>query len=267
MMKHKKNEKGFALVLSLVLLMAMSLLGGSLIVISAGDHRSNNTSDDYQQTFYVAETALMQGEKLIKNLRMGPWVTVEEYIADPSTDTSDPSWDEIVEQLREKAVSNAGSARNIDKREYAQNKEDALSGLNKKTPCFKSFRNIDRDNIKVHKHMTNGNFGSLISQILTDPDLDDLATPDEKTAERDRMLKFRFEYFIVNIGQSTFRGEGSSVAKRSTNTQVVGVAYKIYGCGMMMPDKDSEYMSTEGDKELITNPDILIPLEATVVIG
>ena len=87
--------------------------------------------------------------------------------------------------------------------------------------------------------MTNGNFGSLISQILTDPDLDDLATPDEKTAERDRMLKFRFEYFIVNIGQSTFRGEGSSVAKRSTNTQVVGVAYKIYGCGMMMPDKDS----------------------------
>ena len=36
-----KNEKGFALVLSLVLLLAMSLMGGALIVISAGDHTSN----------------------------------------------------------------------------------------------------------------------------------------------------------------------------------------------------------------------------------
>ena len=129
-MKHKKNEKGFALVLSLVLLMAMSLLGGSLIVVSSGDHRSNNTSDDYQQTFYVAETALIQGEKLIKNLRMGPWVTVEKYIAEAGIDvTSDPSWEEIQAQLRERAVSNGGSARNINRREYAQNKEDAESGL------------------------------------------------------------------------------------------------------------------------------------------
>ena len=55
----KKNEKGFALVLSLVLMLAMSLMGGALIVISAGDHKSNNNSDEYQQTFYVAETALL----------------------------------------------------------------------------------------------------------------------------------------------------------------------------------------------------------------
>ena len=36
-----KNEQGFALVLSLVLMLAMSLMGGALIVISAGDHKSN----------------------------------------------------------------------------------------------------------------------------------------------------------------------------------------------------------------------------------
>ena len=60
---NRKNEKGFALVLSLVLLMAMSLMGGALIVISASDHQSNNVSDEYQQTFYVAETALYEGEK------------------------------------------------------------------------------------------------------------------------------------------------------------------------------------------------------------
>ena len=56
-----KQEKGFAIVLSLVLLMAMTLMGGALIVISAGDHKSNNISDEYQQTFYVAETALYEG--------------------------------------------------------------------------------------------------------------------------------------------------------------------------------------------------------------
>ena len=55
----KKNEQGFALVLSLVLMLAMSLMGGALIVMSANDHQSNNKSDEYQQTFYVAETALL----------------------------------------------------------------------------------------------------------------------------------------------------------------------------------------------------------------
>ena len=34
----KKNERGFALVLGLVLLLVMSLMGGSLIVITSGDH-------------------------------------------------------------------------------------------------------------------------------------------------------------------------------------------------------------------------------------
>ena len=65
-MKHK-NEKGFTLVLSLVLLLVMSLMGGALIVISSGDHQSNNSSDQYQQTFYVAETALLEGEKNLIN--------------------------------------------------------------------------------------------------------------------------------------------------------------------------------------------------------
>ena len=72
---RNNNEKGFALILSLVLLLAMSLMGGALIVMSAGDHKSNNSSDEYQQTFYVAETALIQGEKYILNQFLGPWNT------------------------------------------------------------------------------------------------------------------------------------------------------------------------------------------------
>ena len=81
-----KNEKGFALVLSLVLLLVMSLMGGALIVISSGDHQSNNTSDQYQQAFYVAETGLLEAEKAIINKYMGPYVDVADLsVDDPGT--------------------------------------------------------------------------------------------------------------------------------------------------------------------------------------
>ena len=77
-----KNEKGFALVLSLVLLLVMSLMGGALIVISSGDHQSNNTSDQYQQAFYVAETGLIEAEKAIINKYMGPYVEINDLNVD-----------------------------------------------------------------------------------------------------------------------------------------------------------------------------------------
>ena len=32
-------------------------------------------SEDYQQTFYVAETALIEGEKYVLNQFLGPWNT------------------------------------------------------------------------------------------------------------------------------------------------------------------------------------------------
>ena len=65
-MKNKnKNIKGFTLILSLVLLIAMSLMGGTLVVLSSSDHRDNNTDDLYQQAFYVAETGLLEAEKYL----------------------------------------------------------------------------------------------------------------------------------------------------------------------------------------------------------
>ena len=102
----KKTEKGFALVLSIVLLLVMSLMGGSLIVISAGDHQSNNTSDEYQQTFYVAETALMEAEKVITNKMMGPWIVVDDEYAAPPTglnETETAEWNAMVANLRNEA--------------------------------------------------------------------------------------------------------------------------------------------------------------------
>ena len=71
----KCSEKGFAMVLSLVLLLAMSLMGGALILISSNDHQGNNSSDRYQQTFYAAEMALLAGENYILNEKTVPWST------------------------------------------------------------------------------------------------------------------------------------------------------------------------------------------------
>ena len=71
---NRKNEKGFTLVLALVLLLVMSLMGGALIVISSSDHQSNNSSDQYQQAFYVAETGLIQAEKSIIKYYMGEFI-------------------------------------------------------------------------------------------------------------------------------------------------------------------------------------------------
>ena len=85
----KENIAGFTLVLSLVLLLVMSLMGGALVVISSSDHKSNNDSDLYQQTFYVAETGLIEGEKELINSYMGNWQegskTVTTTVTDPDT--------------------------------------------------------------------------------------------------------------------------------------------------------------------------------------
>ena len=62
----------------------------------------------------------------------------------------------------------------------------------------------------------------------------------------------------MNIGSAAFRGTGSSVAKTSTNVQNSGTAYRIYGCGIMMPETDST---------ADTSPSILIPLESVVILS
>ena len=43
-LKHKKfkNEKGFAIALALLMLVVMSLMGATLMVVAAGDHKRNS---------------------------------------------------------------------------------------------------------------------------------------------------------------------------------------------------------------------------------
>ena len=61
---NRKNEKGFTLVLSLVLLMAMSLMGGALIVISASDHQSNKVVMNINKHFMLLKQLYMK----VKNI-------------------------------------------------------------------------------------------------------------------------------------------------------------------------------------------------------
>ena len=251
----RKNEKGFALVLSLVLLMVMSLLGGSLIVITATDHQSNNSSDEYQQAFYVAETALLEGEKSVVNKMMGPWVDVDtEFQVKPTgmTEGEEQEWDSMVENITNAAV--LGMARNTDKRDLPTN---TIAASN--TPCFNRFRNINRAGFLVTEHKVNKNFGTLIQSVFTDTNLDSSTTTEIIAKEREYMERFRYEYFITNIGSAQYRGTGSSIKKTATNAQTSGTAYKVYGCGYLMPSGSS---STEFD-----DPDILVPLETVIVLS
>ena len=252
----RKNEKGFALVLSLVLLLVMSLMGGALIVISSGDHQSNNSSDEYQQTFYVAETALLEAEKDIINKMMGPWWDVSTIPLMPgagATAEEAAAWNTYVINLNATAV--GGFARHTENRELPRN---TIAAQN--TPCFNSFRNIVKTGFLVTQHSINQNFGDLIAPVFgSASELDSLASAEQIINEQTHMQRFRYEYFSVNIGSATYRGGGSSLKKTTTTAQTSGTAYRIYGCGYMMP------RGSGGDE--FDNPDILVPLETVVVLS
>jgi len=246
------NEKGFTLVLALVLLLVMSLMGGALIVTSASDHQSNNTSDEYQQAFYVAETGLFEAEKLLINQVLGPWV-------DPATLTgpgAGASEDELsdhadyIARLQSQATN--GLARDIVSKGYPTNAIEPSD-----TDCFKSFKNIVRDGFLVTNHIENQNFGKLIEPIF-DEDIDSTASPKDLDKELEHLKRFRYEYFAVNIGAAPYKGAGASMKKTSSNIGNQGTAYKVYACGMMV--KKGTALNKMKDIKII------VPLESKVVM-
>jgi hypothetical protein len=254
-----KNEKGFALVLSLILLLVMSLMGGALIVISSGDHQSNNTSDQYQQAFYVAETGLLEGEKKIINQFLGPW-TQKTDISGPGELATVDETDAHNLYLNSLTVDEGGDVRHTNDRSLPRNQINAID-----TNCFKSFRNIKRADFQVTHHIVNQNFGKLIEPIFGTPgEVDKLATDDVKvmeklTKEKEYLKRFRYEFFSVNIGSAPYLGTGSSIKKTSNNSQSLGTAYKIYACGIMVA-QGTELDDYDGEEEII------IPLETVMVM-
>ena len=228
-----KNEKGFALVLSLVLLLVMSLMGGALIVISAGDHQSNNTSDQYQQTFYVAETSLLEGEKYLLNQFLGPW------------DTTTHARNVAGRNLPVNATTVFTGA--MSKENYTSS-----DGFNADTGtiCYNSFPDIDRAELKVVVAQS-WNFGKLIRDSFSTN-----ASVSEQNEADNHLKKFYYEFFITRIGAAPFRGYGASVKKSATNTGNNGMAFRIYGCGMF---KERFGAPLNG----IT---MVIPLESTIIL-
>ena len=274
-----KNEKGFALVLSLVLLLVMSLMGGALIVISSGDHQSNNTSDQYQQAFYVAETGLLEAEKAIINKYMGPYVEIKDLnVDDPGTEASDEEqkkyndWLAYKEKLEStgpkqdtgelddegNSIKITTHARDFENRGMPTN-ETALTA----TECSLSFKNLDRpsgETLKVTGQATNQKFYDLISPIFPSGieakaiNVDAIASGEQIQKEKDFLKRFRYEFFSINIGTATYYGSGASIKKKSSDSQSQGTAYKIYACGIMTESKTSDVA------------EIIIPLESLIVM-
>ena len=271
-----KNEKGFALVLSLVLLLVMSLMGGALIVISSGDHQSNNTSDQYQQAFYVAETGLLEAEKAIINKYMGPYVDVANLsVDDPGAGASAEQQEKYNDWLTYKEKLNnveqdtgeldeegnsikISHARDFQNRGMPTNETDLTE-----TECSLSFKNLDRpsgETLKVTGQATNQKFYDLISPIFPSgveaeaTNVDAIASGEQIQKEKDFLRRFRYEFFSINVGTATYYGSGASIKKKSSDSQSQGTAYKIYACGIMTEGKDSN------------TAEIIIPLESLIVM-
>ena len=200
-MKNIK-EKGFALILSLVLLLAMSLMGGALILITSEDHRSNNLVDVNQQTFYVAEMALLEGERYLINQAQGPWNTAT--------------------HTRDTASAN-----------LPLNSTVAFDGImtadNNGNICKNSFKDLP-ETLKVTTAISS-NFGDFIenSNIPT------------SSSDQSFLDNFFYEYFVTRLGAADFKGSGSSAKRGSggAGSGKDGMAYRVYGCGIYNPNSNS----------------------------
>ena len=228
----KKKQSGFALVLSLVLLLVMSLMGGALIVIASSDHSKNTASDRYMQTFYVAETALLEGERYIVNKFKGDWidgaVRDDNRILPANTGTN---WDGNMIEV------NYDDGADF----FDTDKENAKL-------CWNSFKDPNRENFQIITAHSN-NFGQFFKDSLDASNIEDLKI------NIDELKKYYYEYFISNIGSAPYRGRGSSVKKTAGDDSTNGIAYRIYGCGIYIND-----VNDSNTKKFI------VPLESVIIL-
>ena len=232
--KNKKNIKGFALVLSIVLLLVMSLMSGTLVVITSSDHKSNNFTDHNQQAFYVAETGLLEGEKYLINTFMG--LPKREIAAD--------------------GTESKGAANSANKGKHPSNVADAADDA---TDCYKSFKNvINLQDVVVHHK--NASFLNIVRPAIVNSSHSGFSADDDGD-EMDYIDKFKYEYFIVNVGVADFTESGSSIASGSVDIMNAGTAYRIYACGIY---EDTGIAGTE--IKLFRKSKLIIPLESLIIL-
>ena len=230
----KTKEKGFALVLALVLLLVMSLMGGALIIIASSDHGKNTENDRYQQTFYVAETALLEGERYILDKYLGEWdnnTAIRKTTNRFLPLSQNINWDGKMNKV------NYSTSTILD---------------GEPTLCFKSFKDLARNNVGVPTNLKivtaeSFNYGVFLTDAF------ESSGNSVRINEAETLNQYFYEYFIVRLGSAPFRGKGSSVKKKAGNSSSNGIAYRIYGCGIYI-NKNS------------TTSRILIPLESTIIL-
>ena len=277
---NRNEEKGFALVLSLILLITMSLMGGSLIVVSSGDHQNNNSSDQYQQAFYVAETGLMQGEKWVIDNYLGHWINTIPSADSALTQGEDESDDEFSarkEQYTEASAAYHRYSNSMYRHSFNRGpaRNDTEITEDNKSVCMKSFRNLSTaDTIRIAGGGAlpkSDNFINIVGPILLSDGpytssenfitthLSD--TEDEEIAEKEvkYLRRFEYEFFVMNVGNAAYRAEGSSIATNTSNVDAQGTAYKIYACGIF-------YGKGDDDNPNDGNVQLIIPLENLIVM-
>ena len=76
----KNSQKGFALPISLLLLVVMTLMGATLVGITTGEVRHNDEKDKSQQVFYAAESGIAHAKRWMRNnintFNQGPKVSL-----------------------------------------------------------------------------------------------------------------------------------------------------------------------------------------------
>ena len=187
----------------------MSLMGGALIVISAGDHQSNNTSDEYQQTFYVAETALIEGEKYLLNNFLGPYYTSGSNLGSRNQSARNLPANQSTNFTGTMVLKNYTPA------EAAT--WTGISGFSTGNTCFNSFKDIDRSDFKVVV-AESWNFGDLLKDSLGS----------ELNSKEESKLEVIIRSFSNSYWTAPFRGSGTSIKKKATDTGNDGMAYRIY---------------------------------------
>ena len=183
-------------------------------MISAGDHQSNNRSDEYQQTFYVAETALLEGERYVLNQSLGPW------------NTSNHQRDMSKRNLPNNTVS---FPTNMTQKNYNSKSMSSDNYLSQSDTCYNSFQVNKPKDYKVVV-AESWNFGVILD--------DSLGSKTIPKSEIDKLKKFYYQYFIEQVGSAPFKGTGTSVKKEAGNTGSDGIAYRVYGCGIKKEKDD-----------------------------
>jgi Tfp pilus assembly protein PilX len=206
--KKNKKEKGFAIILALVLLLAMSLMGGALVVVASGDHQNNNIRDEYQQTFYIAEIGIRAGENYLLDKFLGPY--------DETTGERDKSKKDL-------PINQDGEWNG-----KMQNKD------NFGTKCRNSFNDFDRASLKIVAAQS-WNFGEFMAKSFEN--VTNAEVKKGLDVEAKKLEQYYYEFFITRLGSAPFEGTGGSVKKTASDVEIDGMAYRIYACGIHKPSK------------------------------